>query len=355
LFGPVSIPLFGSLVLIGNYTLWTHFNALDVARPLDPPTCPLPPTYTSPNELRYTGIAVADQLLCVLVNFFVRVLNSPARAHTMHFLVQLPAITLPFTVERTRDGASIFISQALLGTAYQIKGAGVIAPLGYLLTIWLTASVRDPHPARGTAPLTQPQAESILVAFLLGFAFPTAMMFATMNPYWIALWQVNPWLISATQSLYLLAVPRSAPASTPGSGQALFKSTLYTLSTVGAIAHWAFLYHVFTAPTFSLAALLTFSWLPSLSIPPHDIGLADAFAHFLEWDAIMAYTTTFLGGLWLLDLAQTKRTNAQEWVRDTLRRLLVGVVAGPAAMLYTIWGEREDALVRASKAEEENE
>jgi len=37
------------------HTPWTHF---DVSKPLDPSTCPSPPTYTpSPNELRYTGLA----------------------------------------------------------------------------------------------------------------------------------------------------------------------------------------------------------------------------------------------------------------------------------------------------------
>jgi len=106
--------------------------------------------------------------------------------------------------------------------------------------------------------------------------------------------------MSLTQTLYLLAVPSppsSSLSSKPGSGSALFKSTLYTLSTAAAIAHWVFLYHIFTSPSFSLSSLLTFSWLPSLSIPPHDISYAEAFAHFLEWDAVMCYSTAYLGAL----------------------------------------------------------
>jgi len=346
--------VFGSLCLLANYTLWTHFNALDASKPLDPPMCPMPPTYSScPNELPYTGQAVPDQLLCVLVNFFSIVLNSPAYAHTIHFLAQLPAVILPFTVERTRTDGSIFISHFLIGTVYQLKGAGMITPLGYLITLFFTSSVRDrPSPSkRGTAPLTQRQAESILVSILFGFFVPSVITATTLSPYWIAIWQGFPWWMTAAQTLYLVAVPAPPSSSKPGSGLALFKSTLYTLSTASAIAHWVFLYHTFTSPTFSLHSLLTFSWLPSLSIPPHDISSAEAFGHFLEWDAIMSYSAAFLAGLWLLSLARTKTTNVDGWVKEALAKFFLGVVAGPGAMLYTIWGEREDALVDASKPE----
>ena len=161
--------------------------------------------------------------------------------------------------------------------------------------------------------------------------------------------------MSATQSLYLLAVPALPSSSKPGSGSALFKSTLYTLSTVSAIAHWVFLYHTFTSPTFSFSSLLDFSWLPSLSIPPHDIPSAEAFAHFLEWDAITSYLAAFLAGLWLLGLARTQTTSVDGWIKEALAKICLGIVAGPGAMLYTIWGEREDALVHASKAEGQEE
>ena len=60
----------------------------------------------------------------------------------------------------------------------------------------------------------------------------------------IAFWQPFPWWISATQALDRLTVPSmpsSSPSSKPGSGSALFKSTLYTLSAAAAIAHWVFL------------------------------------------------------------------------------------------------------------------
>jgi len=352
-----SIPVFTSLFLLANFTLWTHINALDASKAPDPPTCPSPPTYTSsPGELRYTGLAVPDQILCVLVNFFTVALHSPAKAHIIHFLVQLLAVVLPLVVERTRDNGSMLISHFVIGTAYQLKGAGVVLPLAYLLIIWRTASVRGSGTKRGTAPLTQRQAESILVSILLGFVLPSVVTAVTLNPYWIALWQPFPWWMSVTQALYLLTVPSppsSSPSSKPGSGSALFKSTLYTLSTAAAIAHWVFLYHVFTAPSFSLPSLLTFSWLPSLSIPPRDTPHADAFAHFLEWDAVMCYATAFLGALWLLDLARTKTTSVGGWVKEVLGKIFVGVVAGPGAMLCTLWGEREDALVHAWKAEGE--
>ena len=80
--------------------------------------------------------------------------------------------------------------------------------------------------------------------------------------------------------------PSSSSSSRPGSKSSLFKSTLYTLSTAAAIAHWVFLYHIFTSLSFSPSSLLTFSWLPSLSFPPRDTSHAEAFAHVWEWDAV---------------------------------------------------------------------
>jgi hypothetical protein len=73
----------------------------------------------------------------------------------------------------------------------------------------------------------------------------------------------------------------------------------------------------------------------------------------LEWDAVMSYLTAFFAGLWLLGLARTKSTSVGQWVREALGKILVGVVAGPGAMLCTLWGEREDALVHAYKAQSE--
>jgi hypothetical protein len=346
---PAPIATFGSLFLLANHTLWTHLNALDISKPPNPSPCPEPPIST--------GLAVPDQILCLLVNFFTLALRPPVRAHTAHFLVQIPAVFLPFIVEGTRTNASVLISHFIIGTMYQLKGAGMITPLGFLLTLWLTSSVRDPGTKRGTTPLTQRQVQSVLVSLLLGFVFPSVMMVVTEHPFWIAFWQPFPWWTSAVQTLYLLLTPESppsSPSSKPGSGLALFKFTLYALSTAGAIAHWTFLYQTFTSPSFSLSSLFTFSWLPSLSIPPRNISRVEAIAHFLEWDAVMCYSAAFLGGLWLLNLARMKTTSESGWVSEVFRKFSVGVVAGPGAMLYSIWGEREDALVHAWKAEGEN-
>ena len=158
----------------------------------------------------------------------------------------------------------------------------------------------------------------------------------------------------AAQALYLLALPTLPSSSKPGSGLALFKSTLYTLSTASAIAHWVLLYHTFMSPTFSLSSFLTFSWLPSLNIPPHDTPIAEAFAHFLEWDAVMAYSTSFIAGLWL-SLVQTKTMNIDGWVKEALAKIFLGVVAGPGAMLCTIWMDREDTLVHTFQAMSEGD
>ena len=66
--------------------------------------------------------------------------------------------------------------------AYQLKSAGVITPLAYLVTIWLTSSVRGRGTKHRTAPLVQPQAESVLVSILLGFVLSSVLVVVTFSP-----------------------------------------------------------------------------------------------------------------------------------------------------------------------------
>ena len=112
------------------------------------------------------------------------------------------------------------------------------------------------------------------------------------------------------------------------------------LSTEAAIAHWVSLQPRPPSPL-------------HLRIPPHDLPAAEAFAHFLEWDTVTCYATAALDALWLLDLARTKTASVDGWVREVVGKIVIGVVAGPGTMLRTIWGEREDTLVHAWKAERE--
>ena len=102
-------------------------------------TRPLPATYatpSSPNPLH------RRQLLHRRALF--------ARKGPHHPLPHpIPVVVLPFIVERTHDNGSLLISHFMIGTAYQLKGVGLVTPLVYLLTIWLTSSVRAAHTAPG--------------------------------------------------------------------------------------------------------------------------------------------------------------------------------------------------------------
>ena len=111
-------------------------------------------------------------------------------------------------------------------------------------------------------------------------------MVFTFSPCSIAFWQPFPWWMSVTQVLYPLAFPSpssSSPSSKPGSGPALFKFTLYTLSMAAAIVHWASLQP--RPPPLRLR------------IPPHDLPAAEPFAHFLEWGTVICYATASLSAL----------------------------------------------------------
>jgi len=186
-----------------------------------PPAHPLPsPTYTSTSkELRYTGLAVPDQILCVLVNFFTIALKSPAHAQILHFLAQL-GVVLPFTVERTRDNRSILISQFLIVTACQLKGAGMTTPLGYLLTI-CGHLVRPRVRPLGICPTERNDGR--YPKLVLDRLLAALSVVDELDPSALSPRRIFP--------------PSSSSSSKPGSRSSLFKSTLYTLSTVAAIAH----------------------------------------------------------------------------------------------------------------------
>ena len=65
---------------------------------------------------------------------------------------------------------------------------------------------------------------------------------------------------------------------------------------------------------------------------------------------MLCYATPPLGVLWLLDLAQTKTPSVDGWVKEVVGKIVIGIVAGPGAILCTIWGERVDARVFVWKA-----
>ena len=66
---------------------------------------------------------------------------------------------------------------------------------------------------------------------------------------------------------------------------------------------------------------------------------------------MLCYATPPHGVLWLLDLARTKTPSVDGWVKEVVGKIVIGVMVGPGAMLYIIWGERVDTRVLSWKAE----
>ena len=87
--------------------------------------------------------------------------------------------------------------------------------------------------------------------------------------------------------------------------------------------------------------------LPFRLRTPCMISLPQNHLHTFRSGTLLCYATAFIGALRLLDLARTKPTSVNRCVKEIVGEIVIGSVAGPGAMLYTIWGEREDALVHA--------
>ena len=269
-------------------------------------------------------------------------LHGLSRRPTLRFdrpLIQFPGVLLPFIV---RDNGSLLISDPTLSSAQRTSSRAqawsprsrTSSPSGSPRPCAGRGEARDhaTHaapggvghhvdpagvrpPERAGRPHIQPVLDCLLAALPV----------------------VDERNVSAgsTASPPPSSPPSSSPSSKPGSESALFEFTLYMLSTEAAIAHRLFLQPRPPSPL-------------RLRIPPHDLPAAEAFAHFLEWDTVTCYATASLGALWLLDLARTKTASVDGWVREVVGKIVIGVVAGPGAMLRTIWGEREDTLVHVS-------
>lgn len=328
----VLIVTFLSLSTIGIYTTLYHFYASGAANYVSQHICPSPPTYKSPEQLRYTGLAAFDLILCHLMVIFHSILESLDSHFMLHFLAGAPPVILAYRIEGARSDSSPSVRPVLVEMTYQIIGAASVLPLAWLALVTSSSS----HSNAGRAPLTRVQAEAASLGVGLAFVLPTIAMIYLRNERLTAYWAIFPvyaWLIERVW----LYIRRDAPdARAPG--LPVVRAAFLTTAAIAIVPHLVTLYH--THPRHVGAFL---DWLPPTGVPdPRTTTMQSAAYHFMRWDSIIWYTAAILA----VSLLAGSR-------RETLGMLaaapLASFVISPGAVVVLYWLRRESQLAERGK------
>ncbi|EJD42645.1 hypothetical protein AURDEDRAFT_145639 [Auricularia subglabra TFB-10046 SS5] len=317
---------FLSLSGLGFYTVLYHVYASGASDALGKSICPVPPTYTYPAQLRYTGFTILDTMLCNLVAFFHASFVPQTMGFMIHFMAGFPPVLLAYIIESARSDSARGHSHLFVGLSYQLLSAAGIMPLGWLA--FVLAATRRKDCAR--KPLTRVQAQSVFVGVMAGFVVPTAVMLVLRDEYTTALWQLFPAFIAAAQHGFLLFRPERSP---PEPGLSVVRAALITAAVVAAAPH---IYVVYRHP--SLATLI--QWWPSFRVPARgETTLYTAAAHLLKWDSIIWYTSAIAAACFLAE-------SRKEALKMAVLAPVVAVAVGPGAVLAYYWLQREHKLVQ---------
>lgn len=324
-----TIALFASISAAGFWTIEGHFfrskpgaNMLEYVCPAD----------TTPQQYQYTHIAFPDRLLCMLAEFF-QVLFSPHHfKFTVHFITGYSAEVIIFLIEGTRSDKSWLSNPLVIGMVYQTLGAGSTVPLSLLIVILGSRG-------RARQPLTQPQAESVLLAIVLAYILPTICMFLLLDPKMTVIWQAFPIWQYLLQRFYLAIRPK-----TMASGFYSAKLALGATIISSFVVHYRLLHSspVLRAP---VAALI--EWWPSWTLPdPRFATIESTGYHLLKWDSILSYSACLFAAC----------SFAETW-SEALTFLglapLGSALLSPGAFLSSLWIYREWRLNQKASAEKQ--
>ncbi|KAF8510804.1 hypothetical protein BU17DRAFT_55145 [Hysterangium stoloniferum] len=243
-------------------------------------------------------------------------------------------------VESSRDRKPLYPGvPAALGLIYQMYTGGAILPIFWIILIAIVGE-------RGAgSQISQAKAESVLAAVLFGYYLPSfAMNFYPSIPS-IATWQIFPLCMSVISTVYTQL--RSSHAHQSSGYQTT--QLVYIIIAIGAACtHMATL----TLYGFDLQHYLDacIPWTRHNASNGHTILWTKI--HFLQWDAVYIFSSTFLASLWFArSLPQAAGIAA--WL--AIATLIVGPGAAFAATL--IWREmklkeeRTQLAARAAKSE----
>jgi hypothetical protein len=268
----------------------------------------------------YTGVWLLDKQLCILVEIFYQALQPFGLAFTQHFLWGLPPLVMVVLLEGARNDRPWFFNSLLWGIVYQMWTIGLV--LSILWIPFVFASWKG----EGKSCVSRRDAEGALIAILVGYYLPTALMLTIQSSTAIALWQPFPIYISAVQCVW-----SKGHFSLPvGGTQSALGITMLTASAVQFYTLYPELNRITTSNIRE--------WLPIWSTPSgYALTTQEGVRGVLQYDAFTAYGSTILAGVFMTDSTR----EALLWlVMAPLGMLLLS----PGGYIAAMWIQRERKL-----------
>lgn len=322
---------------MGFWTIQMHIRLSGAAEPMIQGGCPIPETYQTWAQNRYTSFKSLDFILCFLVEFFRLGFLPENRGWHLHWISSFSALVVAVCIEGTRDDRWWWFSPTIMSLVYQLMGSGMILPFMFIFIALL------PSKNKMRKPLTQTQAESVFVATVFGFFCPTLAMIQINSPHSIAIWQVFPLWMGIIQTLYLTIRPKITT-----SGLNLATNLFWITCVYSILTHIYVIYKSGSTPSHMLSDLI--NWWPSVSVPdPTTATPSSAIYHSLKWDLVLSYVALVLLGCYLME----------DHIAATIYLVLspvISLVLSPGVCMAILWIQRERALtVQAERAKAKGE
>ncbi|KGO40511.1 Monooxygenase, FAD-binding [Penicillium expansum] len=369
--GVVSILLYAAYFLL----TWLGYRQLSAAlrangtmalvrQAIQSQSVVLPGGVEAPLRQVYTGLGPVDLILKVVVTIFMPAVSNFSTPEqplqVLYFLTSMMPIISIWTVEgfRPRNKWTLLATPSLWGVLYQLRGIGLIAPLYFISSTFVSSGIAYFSPNTRTLP--ESTARALLPALILGFVVPTIMLFFPLadalntRQVFIALWQPAPvYVVILTQifsrviksiSSSTITNTDSATAESKPNRDIPYLQTLYAV--VGGIAacfHMALL--------LSWAALGT-NFITKTFIPSEAFAqvttIADGVFIFFQNDFLLITAATLLwclASVW--DLYRIGVSNFS-WQVVLVGLILGSLAIGPGATVAAVWYWREEVMSRTS-------
>ncbi|KAJ5356786.1 Monooxygenase FAD-binding [Penicillium concentricum] len=324
----------------------------------------LPGGVEAPLRQVYTGVGPIDLFLKVIVTIFLPAItnfSTPEQPlQVLYFLGSMMPIIAIWTVEgfRPRNKWTLLAMPSIWAVLYQLRGIGLIAPLYFGSSTYLSSRIAYFSPSTRTLP--ESTARAILPALVLGFIVPTTMLFfpladaLTTRQVFIALWQPSPiYVVILTQifSRVIKSIGSRTSAKTDNTAaEGKANRDIPHLQTLYAVAGGvSACFHVALLLTWAASGtnFITKAFIPSDAFA-QVATLADGVFVFFQNDFLLVAAATLLwclASVW--DLYRLGVSNVSWQV--ALAGLILGSLAiGPGATAAAVWYWREEVMSRTS-------
>ncbi|KAJ5711131.1 monooxygenase [Penicillium malachiteum] len=281
--------------------------------------------------------------------------DSVSRIQMLSFITDLGAVYGIWLLDNCRvsNGLTDALLPISVGVALQLKGAGLLAPVYYILDQFLAPLSR--LISGGGHEVNAKTAISVVVGLLAGYYLPTYQSFTASTlesrGWWNAVWQLFPIAVPVIAGVAsriqraILKNPEETEKSQVKRQESSRNMTTVRCTYIGlaAISGLTWIHALRSAPVGPSVASIFWP-----GINPHTTpvtSFTDGIAHFLKYDQLWFMASGFvtLG----LRLHELKQCGAKfSWFKVTSVLLGATVALGPGSAFVLGWGWKEELMNR---------